>query len=95
MPAKSRGKIGVISKKYMVREFKPVKSVITVFPFRNRLNLIAGISKVYPALARYAKENELPNSAVIEIYDMKAREIIYIRPIVKGWNALKLFYEGN
>ena len=47
LPDSARGKISIIRKKYMVKEFKPVRSAMTTFPFKNRLNMIAGILKVY------------------------------------------------
>ena len=95
LPDSARGKISAIRKKYLVKEFKPVQSAMTTFPFRNRLNLIAAIMKVYPALARYGEKHQLPPSAIMEIYDMKGRQIIFIRPVVKGWDGAKLFYSGK
>jgi len=93
LPDSAKGKISAIRKKYMVKEFKPVKSAMTTFPFKNRLNLVAGIMKVYPAFGVYATRNKLESAAILEIYDMKGRQIIYIRPVIKGWDAAKLFYK--
>ena len=95
LPDSARSKISAIRKKYLVKEFKPVKSAMTTFPFKNRLNLIASIVKVYPALGAYADKNKLPASAIVEIYDMKGGQILYVMPVVKGWDAVKLFYDGK
>lgn len=95
LPDSARGKIASIRKKYMVKEWKPVRSAMTTFPFRNRLNLVAGIVRVYPALGAYAAKNKLSSTAIMEVYDMKGRQIVYVMPVVKGWDAVKLFYSGK
>jgi len=92
LPDSARKKAGSIRKKYMVRDFKPGRAAMATFPHRNRLNLVAGIMKVYPALSAYAVRNKVPPCAIAEIYDMKGRQIIYIMPLVKGWDAVKLYY---
>lgn len=95
LPDSARGKITTIKKRYMVKEFKPVRSAMTTFPFKNRLNLVAGIMKVYPAFGAYAAKNRLSPGAVVEIYDVKGKQIIYIQPIVEGWDAVTIFYGSN
>jgi len=95
LPDSARGKISIIRKKYMVKEFKPVRSAMTTFPFKNRLNMIAGILKVYPALAAYSVKNKLKPSAVMEIYDSKAGQTLFVRPVIKDWDAAKMFYTGK
>ena len=95
LPDSAKSRIGEIRKKYLVKEFKPVKSAMTTFPCKIRLNLVAGIMRVYPALNAYSLKNKLETTAIMEVYDMKGKQTIFVMPVVKGWDAVKLFYGSN
>ncbi len=57
------------------------RAVVARFPFRGRMSIMVGAMRVYPKLGRHITEAGLPDGPMMEIYDMKAGEIRYIRPL--------------
>ncbi len=57
------------------------RAVVVRFPFRGRMSIMVGAMRVYPALGRYVTEAGLPEGPMMEIYDMNAGEIRYVRPL--------------
>ncbi len=57
------------------------RAVIVRFPFRGRMSIMFGAMRVYPKMGRQIAEAGLPEGPMMEIYDMNAGEIRYIRPL--------------
>lgn len=53
----------------------------TSFPYRNKTSVMFSLMKVYPALEKYRKSNNLPFLPVMEIYDIPNKEIKYFVPL--------------
>ncbi len=67
-----------IPSEYRTAELSEQECISTSFPYRGKLSVLLSIMKVYPALAKYATKNGLdPNAAVMEIYDIPNRQILY------------------
>ncbi len=60
------------------------KRIVVKFPIRNRFSFIVGPIKCYPVLEKFITEKgyKLPDTG-IEIYDMTAKEIMFIMEIKK------------
>lgn len=87
-----RGKIPMIRKKYRVEEFAAVRAVLSEFPFRNKLNMFAGLVKVYPALGKYGEERGYPPKCIMEIYDTEGEKIVYVQPVEKSFDGPAIYY---
>ena len=61
----------------------PEKSyIVAEFPFKGKLSIIFGIMKVYPSIEKFVKEKGYNNDgAVMEIYDVPNKKIIYRKEI--------------
>jgi len=61
------------------RKVLPEKEyLVTEFPYKGKMSVMASLMKVYPALNKYTKEHNLnPDGAVTEIYDVPAGKIYY------------------
>jgi DNA gyrase inhibitor GyrI len=57
------------------------RAVVVHFPFRGRMSIMVGAMRVYPKMGRHITEAGLPDGPMMEIYDMKAGEIRYVRPL--------------
>jgi DNA gyrase inhibitor GyrI len=77
-------KTGSADKGIFVKNFAPAKCVTTEFPFKNKLNIFAGVMKVYPKLAEYSQQKAYPMNAVMEIYDNSNKKITYYLPVENG-----------
>ncbi len=63
---------------YNIRTLEKQQYLVAEFPYKNQLSIIMGIMKVYPALNRYIKVNNLSEEGfVMEIYDVPGKKIIY------------------
>jgi len=78
---KDFNQIGAIQKKFKVKDFPKTKSVVTQFPYKNKLSILAGMFKVYPRLEEEIKEKGYSPGPVMEIYDMANKKIYYILPL--------------
>ncbi len=63
---------------YNIRTLEKQQYLVTEFPYKNQMSIILGIMRVYPALNRYIRENNLSEEGfVMEIYDVPGKKIIY------------------
>ena len=71
-------KLPNLEKKYTVRTFPEKKYIITEFPYRGKISIFFSIMKVYPALNKFAKQNDFnEESAVMDIYDVPNKKVLY------------------
>jgi hypothetical protein len=67
-----------LESKYNIKTLDRQQFVVTEFPYKNQMSIVMGIMKVYPALNRYCKENQInENGFVMEIYDVPGKKIVY------------------
>ena len=66
-------------KGYKVREMATQESLVVSFPFTNKMSILAGMIRVYPALTTYVEENNIPQSEIMELYDVPAKKVLYIK----------------
>jgi hypothetical protein len=57
------------------------QALVVRFPFRGRMSIMVGAMRVYPKMGRHMTEAGLPEGPFMEIYDMTAGEIRYVRPL--------------
>ncbi len=63
---------------YNIRTLDKQQYLVAEFPYKNQMSIFMGIMKVYPALNRYIRENNLDEDGfVMEIYDVPGKKIIY------------------
>jgi len=53
-------------------------ALVATFPYKSNFSIAMGALKVYTALAKYRKLNAIPEAPVMEIYDVKNGQIIYV-----------------
>jgi hypothetical protein len=71
-----------LTPKYKIKTLDKQKYLVTEFPYKNQMSIIIGIMRVYPALNRYIRENNLSEEGfVMEIYDVPGKKIIYRKEI--------------
>jgi len=71
-----------LTPKYKIKTLDIQKYLVTEFPYKNQMSIIMGIMKVYPALNRCIRENNLSEDGfVMEIYDVPGKKIIYRKQI--------------
>ncbi|SHN59472.1 GyrI-like domain-containing protein [Desulfovibrio litoralis] len=64
--------------KYSAKIIPEQNYIVTEMPYNGLISILLGIWRVYPALTKYLKENNLPeNLPVMEIYDVPNKKIIY------------------
>ena len=67
-----------LSPNYNIRTLDKQQYLVAEFPYKNQMSIIMGIMKVYPALNKYIRENNLSEEGfVMEIYDVPGKKIIY------------------
>lgn len=76
-------KLADLKSKYNVKVFPKAKYMTAQFPMEGYPSILVALNKVYPALNRYAANNEYGNGSVMEMYDMKSKMIYYRKEIVK------------
>ena len=60
------------------------KYIVSEFPYKGKLSVLISILKVYPALGKFAAIHGLDeDGAVIEIYDIPGKKILYRKEIVE------------
>lgn len=74
---KDYSKIMRLKGKYNVKDIPKEKSIVAVFPYRNKVSIIIGIYKVYPKLDEYIKNNNYEENPILEIYDKENQKIYY------------------
>ncbi|MCW8965157.1 MAG: GyrI-like domain-containing protein [Candidatus Pacearchaeota archaeon] len=57
------------------------KNIVIHFPYRGKISILIATFKVYPKLNNYIEEKGYTSSPIMEIYDSKNQEIIYMMEI--------------
>ncbi len=75
-------KIDELGLNYKIMTADSVYAVVTELPYRNKLSVIVGVMKAYPAMAEYMEEKgyEIGNVGY-ELYDMENGKILYMLEI--------------
>ncbi|MFW5687527.1 MAG: GyrI-like domain-containing protein [Bacteroidota bacterium] len=64
--------------KYNIKTLERQKFLVAEFPYKNQFSIVMGIMRVYPALNRYVRDNQLNEEGyVMEIYDVPGKKIVY------------------
>ncbi len=63
---------------FNIKEIPRQNSMVVEFPYKNPLSVFIGIMKVYPEMNKFIEENKLEQKEIMEIYDVPAKNIIYI-----------------
>ncbi|TVQ07366.1 MAG: hypothetical protein EA361_18455 [Bacteroidetes bacterium] len=72
-----------LSGKYNIKTLERQKYLVAEFPYKNQMSIIMGIMKVYPALNKYIRQNQLNEEGfVMEIYDVPGKKIIYRKQLL-------------
>lgn len=74
---KDTAQIAAIACKYKIKTLPVCKVLVAEFPYKGGLSTLIGMIKVYPALEKYAKQHNLEDSPITEIYDVPNKKIIY------------------
>ena len=81
---KDLDKIDVLKEKgYQIKTIETQHSIVATFPFKNKLSIMLGIMKVYPAMEKHIQANNYQPTPSMEIYDVPNKQIIYIFEIKK------------
>jgi hypothetical protein len=81
--AKDLAKFSKVSRKYKVMNWPARGCLVAEFPIRNNLSYMIGPMKAYPELNKALKEKGYKMGAVMELYDMPDKKILYIMVIAK------------
>lgn len=68
------------SKKFGTGIIPETNAIVARFPYKGKLSIILGVSKVYPELEKYLAANKINSGPVMEIYDSEKSIISYIIP---------------
>ena len=74
----SEGDLHAISEKYIVATLPRGMAVVVDYPYRNKLSVLFGVLKGYPALLAFMKENNIPLKPVLELYDVDRKRVRYV-----------------
>lgn len=75
--------IARLSGKYKIKYIPRGRYIAAEFPYENRMSVVVGLLKAYPALDKYMKQHpETGEGAVTEIYDIPAGKIIYRKELL-------------
>lgn len=67
-----------LSEKYNLKILPRTKYIVTEFPYKGSVSVIVGLYRVYPALERFSKNNNITGDGpVTEIYDATNKKITY------------------
>lgn len=76
--------IADLATKYKVRIYPEGNYVTTELSFKGHMSIMIGLVKVYPQIDKYIKEHGISDKgAIMEIYDIPNKKIIYRKEIVK------------
>lgn len=76
--------IAKLADKYKVRIYPKGSYITTEFPFKGHMSIMIGLMKVYPQIDKYIKEHSISDKgAIMEIYDVPNKKIIYRKEIAK------------
>lgn len=75
-------KVNAISGNFKVKVIPEKEYLTAEFPYKGKMSVMVGLSRVYPAINKYVRKNGLPQEgAVTEIYDVPNKKIIYRKGI--------------
>ncbi len=75
-------KVNELRLKYNIKNLPKEEYIVTEFPYKNTMSVFFSLMKVYPALTKYAKENNhREDTPVTEIYDIPNNKIIYLKKL--------------
>ena len=81
---KDLSKVADIKENLQIKTFPEKSYIIAEFPNKGKLSIIFGIIKVYSAMDKFVKEKGYKKEgAVMEIYDVPNKKIIYRKEIVE------------
>lgn len=73
-----REKITEAPEGYAIKTLETKMYVVTEFPFKGMLSVFVSLMKVYPALNKYASDNNIKgNGYIMEMYDIPNGKILY------------------
>ena len=72
------GDLHAISAKYSVAIFPRGMAIVADYPYRNKLSVLFGMLKAYPALLTYGEEHQIARKPILEMYDAKRGRIRYV-----------------
>ncbi|MBN2520073.1 MAG: hypothetical protein JXB17_06190 [Bacteroidales bacterium] len=79
---KDLDKLNELPQDYLLKKMAEEKFITTEFPYKGKISVIFGIMKVYSAINKFAEKNGFSDQgAVIEIYDIPNKKIIYRKEI--------------
>jgi hypothetical protein len=81
-----------LARTYLVKTFPRQVCLKAIIPYRTRLSVMVGITKVYPALEKKRVERGHEKNPVLEIYDLENKLIVYLMPLETGTNWLEEYY---
>jgi hypothetical protein len=73
-----QGDLHALSEKYTVAIFPRGMAVVVDYPYKNKLSVLFGMLKGYPALLNYTGEHQIERKPVLEIYDPQRGRIRYV-----------------
>ena len=74
--------VSQIETQFNIKELPQGKYLSIEFPFKGSMSILVGIMRVYPALNKYIERNGLDSEgAIMEIYDVPNKKIIYLKAI--------------
>jgi effector-binding domain-containing protein len=81
---KDRKRVKELENDFEVGVLAEEEYITTTFPFKNKMSILVGVFKVYPALTKYCEENGYEvGTEVSEIWDMPNKTTIYRKKIIK------------
>jgi hypothetical protein len=67
-----------LKEKYHIKIFPRDKYLVTEFPYKGKASVLMSLIKVYPAMNKYIKENNIMEEGfIMEIYDVPGKKIQY------------------
>lgn len=85
LPEQHSDKKEMLESEFKVEIFPAGDFVVTEFPYKGQLSVMIGVIRVYPALERFVKDNNLnPATPVMEIYDIPNKKITYRKEVVRN-----------
>lgn len=79
---KDTSKVSQIRGELKIKTYPEKAYIVTEFPFKGTLSVIFGVMKVYPTMDKFAEENGYKkDGAIMEIYDVPNKKIIYRKEI--------------
>lgn len=72
------GDLHAISEKYIVATLPRGMAVVADYPYKNKLSILFGVLKGYPAVRQYVEEHQLGTKPVLELYDVSRQRIRYV-----------------